>query len=445
MDKSTNLTVAVADSVNPGLWREVSEELLGRIGGRFARVEPRRTCRDLVGGLLAPLERKNGWWLAEHAGHATPDRMQRLLRDAVFDEAAARDDLRGFVAEQLGHERGVLICDETGFLKKGVHSVGVQRQYSGTAGRTENCQLGVFLTYASPLGRTLIDRRVYLPASWCDQRERCAAAGVPDDVAFATKSQLALQMICAALDAGMPAGWVTGDEVYGADPELRAELQRRDVGYVLAIAANRHVQVTPWLRMRADTAAAGLPHTAWQHRSAGPGSKGERDYDWAWIHDHTPGKGQFSLLVRRGRDGTLAFYYCWSPRPVPLSTLVRVAAARWQVEETFQLGKDQIGLDHYQCRGWTPWHRFTLLAMIALAILAVATAHHNGPPAHQPDLDTELIPLTVPELRRLINRLILHPNGDPTPVMAWSNWRRRHQARARRSHYKRHAMTASEP
>jgi SRSO17 transposase len=425
--------------VDPGVWRNVFEDLWDRLAGRFVRVEPRRTCRDLLLGLLAPIERKNGWWLAQHAGHATPDRMQRLVRDVVFDAEAARDDLRGYIAGHLGHPDGVLIPDETGFLKKGTSSVGVQRQYSGTAGRIENCQLGVFITYASPLGRAMIDRRLYLPASWCDVPERCRAAGVPGGVAFATKPALALDMICQALDAGVAAGWVTGDEVYGADPHLRAALQRRAVGYVLAIAGNRRVQATPAMRMRADMAAAGLPAQAWQRRSAGPGSKGARDYQWAWVHDHTPG-GHHSLLVRRSNDGTLAYYRAWSARPVPLATLVRVAGARWQVEESFQLGKDQIGLDHYQCRGWTPWHRFTLLAMAALAILAVALATVSKPTA-----DDGLIPLSIPELRRLTNALIISPVPDPAPVLAWSHWRRRHQACARDAHHKRRGMTAADP
>jgi SRSO17 transposase len=185
----TEEATAVAPIVDPAVWWEVATEVIGLIAGRSARVEPRRTCRELLMGLLAPIERKNPWWLAEHAGHKTPDKMQ--LREVMFDHDAARDDLRGFVAEQPGHPDAVLICDETGFLTKGVRSVGVQRQYSGTAGRTENCQRGVFVTYASPLGRVLVDRRVYLSASWCDDRDRCTSAGVPDEVGFATKSQLA--------------------------------------------------------------------------------------------------------------------------------------------------------------------------------------------------------------------------------------------------------------
>ena len=442
---SENRAATVAQILDPDLWRDVFEDLWARVCPRFVRAEPRWAGRDLVLGLLAPIERKNGWWLAEHAGHATPDRMQRLVRDVVFDHDGAARDLRDFVTEHLSHELGVLIVDETGFLKKGIHSVGVQRQYTGTAGRTENAQVGVFLTYASPLGRALIDRRIYLPASWCEVAERCAAAGVPDEVGFATKPALAADMIGAALDAGVAADWVTGDAVYGADPHLATQLRRRRIGYVLAIALNRTVQVTPTVRMSAALAAAGLPHDAWQHYSAGAGSKGDRDHAWAWITDHTPGPGVHSLLIRRHSDGTLAYYRCWSPHPVTLSTLIRVAAARWQVEESFQLSKGLVGLDHYQCRTWTAWHRYTLFAMIALAILTVTLARLHGEQPATPDLDAELIPLTVPELRRLTDALILHPVADIAPVLTWSNWRRRHQARARRSHYKRRAATGSEP
>jgi SRSO17 transposase len=442
---SENRAAAVAQMLDPDLWRDVFEDLWTRLCPRFARVEPRRAARDLLVGLLAPIERKNSWWLAEHAGHATPDRMQRLLRDVVFDHQRAGGDLREFVAEHLGHDQGVLIADETGFLKKGTHSVGVQRQYTGTAGRTENAQVGVFLTYASPRGRALIDRRIYLPASWCDLPERCQAAGIPDDVGFATKPALACDMIAAALDAGINASWVTGDAVYGADPHLAAQLRQRQIGYVLAIAVNRTIQVTPTVKMTAGLAAQGLSHQAWQRYSAGAGSKGDRDHEWAWITDHTVGPGVFSLLIRRHRDGTLAYYRCWSPHPVPFTTLVRVAATRWQVEESFQLSKGLVGLDHYQCRTWTPWHRFTIFAMIAMAIIAVTLALLNGEQPTHPDLNADLIPLTIPELRRLTNALILNPAPHTTPTLTWSNWRRRHQARARRSHYKRHAAAASEP
>jgi SRSO17 transposase len=383
------------------------------------------------------VERKNCWWLAEHAGHATPDAMQRLLTSAVWDADALRDDLRAYVVGQLGPD-GVLIADETGFLKKGRLSVGVQRQYSGTAGRIENCQVGVFLSYATVLGRAMIDRRIYLPRSWTDDLVRCADAGVPDQVGFATKPALALAMICAALDTGVAARWATGDEVYGGDPALRAGLQARGLGYVLAVACDHRVAVNGGaVRLRADEIAAALPAQSWQRRSAGPGSKGPRYYDWAWIDIAEAGA---SLLIRRASDGELAYYRCWSPEPVTLATLVRVAGARWAVEETFQAGKGQVGLDHYQCRGWTAWHRFTILAMLALAILVAIAAASTAPPPTDPNhwaRHNGPIALTCNEIRHLIANLIITPAGGGGHLQPWSNWRRAHQGRARHAHYKR--------
>ncbi|WBB89961.1 IS701 family transposase [Verrucosispora sp. WMMC514] len=242
----------------------------------------------------------------------------------------------------------------------------MQRQYSGTAGRVENSQIGVFLAYVSPLGRALIDRRLYLPRSWSDDEIRCTAAGVPDGVLFTTKPELALAMVDAALAAGVPAGWFTADEAYGLDPALRAGLRERGMAYVVAVACNVQVNTTLVQRERVDRVAALLPEQAWQTRSAGTGSKGHRYYDWAWVTIHEQDEGCHSLLIRRGSDGQLAFYLCWSPRPVPLVRLVTVAGSRWSIEEAFQTAKGQVGLDQYQCRGWTAWHRFTLLAMIAL-------------------------------------------------------------------------------
>jgi SRSO17 transposase len=351
-----------------------------------------------------------------------------LLRTAVWDDARVRADLREFVVNQLGAD-GILVADETGYLKKGTRSAGVQRQYTGTAGRAENTQVGVFLSYASALGRVLVDCRLYVPRSWMADPDRCAAAGIPADLEFATKPQLALQMIEAALDAGLRVGFVTADEAYGLDPFLRAALQQRRVGYVLAVARNHRIQVTPHLRERVDVTAAHLSDQAWQRYSCGPGSKGTRWYDWAWvaIHDDTP--GCHSLLIRRASDGELAFYRCWTPQPVPLTTLIRVAGARWSVEEAFQQGKGQVGLDHYQCRQWKAWYRFTTLAMLALAMLtavaAVGTASPDG-----------LIASTVPEIRRLLNLLVLAKTPDISLALRWSLWRRRHQATAMTSHYK---------
>jgi SRSO17 transposase len=434
VDSKDDLVVAAGHSVAVAVWRQKFDDVVARIGPRFARPETRRTVGELLLGLLAPLERKNGWWLAEHAGHGCPDRMQRLLRTAVWDEGRIGDDLRGFVVEQLGHTDGVLVVDETGFLKKGVCSVGVQRQYSGTAGRIENSQVGVFLAYAAPSGRALVDARLYLPGSWCADADRCEVAGVPDGVQFATKPQLAIAMIEEALDAGVAASFVTGDEVYGLDPALRERLRCRGVGYVLAIARNQRIQATDTIGLRADDVATGLSAQAWEQRTCGKGSKGERFYDWAWVHDHTyPDAGRHSLLIRRAVDtGELAFYRCWTPHPVPMTTLITVAGRRWSIEEAFQAAKTQVGLDHYQCRGWKAWHRFTLLAMIALAVL-VTTATSQQPADPDPRQD-QLVPLTVGEIRRLVTAVLA--GHDDATTIRWSWWRRRHQATARRSHYK---------
>jgi SRSO17 transposase len=427
--------VAAGHTVNPASWRDGLAEVLGRVADRFARVEPRRTAAAFVAGLLSSVERKNCWWLAEHAGHLSPEAMQRLLRTARWDADAVRDDLRSYVIDHLGHPDGVLIADETGFLKKGRHSVGVQRQYTGTAGRIENAQIAVFLAYTSPAGRALIDRRLYLPrGSWCDDRDRCAAAGVPDQVGFATKPALATQMIGAALDAGVPASWVAADEVYGNDPNFRRFLQRRRVGYVVAVARDHRV-TAHGQPTRADLLAAGLPTTSWQRLSAGPGAKGPRYYDWAWIGIGAADEHQWLLIRRHRRTGELAFYRCWAPTPVPLAILVRVAGSRWAVEECFQTAKTHTGLDHYQVRRWTPWHRFITLAMLALALLAVTTAGASSRSADPTRQDP--IALTIGEVRHLLAAVVLTPAGHLAHILRWSQWRRRVQARARQSHYKR--------
>jgi len=211
------------------------DALFARVAGRFGRVEPQRQARLYLMGLLAPLERKNGWQLAEAAGDAAPDRMQRLLNNARWDARQVRDDLRGYVVEHLGDPGGVLIVDETGFVKKGTKSAGVQRQYSGTAGRVENCQLGVLLAYAAPAGRALVDAELYLPRSWTGDWARCAEAGVPGEVGFASKPELAHLMLARALDAGVPARWATADEAYGQDHKFRIFCEQRRLGYVVAV------------------------------------------------------------------------------------------------------------------------------------------------------------------------------------------------------------------
>jgi SRSO17 transposase len=447
--------VAAGHSVDPAGWRVLFDELMSLIAGRFGRAEPRRAAREFVLGLLSPLERKNCWWLAEQAGHADPQAMQRLLRTAAWDADKVRDDLRGFVAAQLGHADGVLICDETGFLKKGTGSVGVQRQYSGTAGRIENSQVGVFLSYASARGRALIDRRVYLPKCWIDDPQRCAAAGVPAEVGFATKPELALDMITDAVAARMPAAWAASDELYGDNGAFRAGVAKLGLGYVLAVSCDHRIPAFPGgkRRLRADQAAAAVPHGSWQRISAGTGAKGPRWYDWAWVCAHQPGH---SLLIRRGSDGTLAFYRCWSPGPVTLSTLVRIAGTRWSVEEQFQAAKSQAGLDHYQVRTWTGWHRHVTLAMLALAFLMASAAAAAPAPAVDPWHHARHggpIALTAAEIRRLFNGLVTAPLRAQltTPLRAisdiqhWSSWRRRHQGQARRSHYQHRLATERGP
>jgi SRSO17 transposase len=370
---------------------------MARIAPRFARVEPRRHARELVLGLMAELPRLNCWTLAEHLGHATPDALQHLLGRAKWDADAIRDDLRGYVMEHLGEAGGVLVVDETGDVKKGTATVGVQRQYTGTAGRIENAQVAVYLVYAGRGGCTFLDRALYLPKCWTSDPARMAAAGVPDDTQFATKPALARQMIDAALDGGVTAGYVTGDEVYGADTALRQGLQERGLGYVLAVARSHRVRTGIGQRRAIDLAVR-LPAHAWQRLSAGHGAHGERWYDWTWIDIRETGAGCHGLLIRRHRStGELAFYRTWTPHPVRLAELVRVAGIRWNVEEDFQTGKELTALDEHQVRHWTSWQRWTVLAMLAHAFLTVITTQQRPPEPqalgpHTPP--PALIPLT---------------------------------------------------
>lgn len=441
--------MAAGHSVDPGRWQRVTDEVIGSFAGRFARVEPRRAAAGFVTGLLANLEIKTSWQLAEQAGYSRPDAMQRLLYRARWDADAVRDDVRRVVIDRIGDPDGVLVVDETGDLKKGKHTVGVQRQYTGTAGRIENAQVGVFLTYASRRGHTLIDRRVYLPESWTSDDQRRARAGVPDDIEFATRSQLAAEMITAAVEAEVPARWAAADEAYGNNSRLRRELRELRLGYVLAVSRDHLLPLDGGkTRRRADLVAAGLPATAWTRRSAGDGSKGPRFYDWAWLADvgadgDPDDDGAHSVLIRRNNTtGELAFYRCWAPGPVTLAQLVRIAGMRWTVEESFQAGKGQVGLDQHQVRRWNSWHRFTTLALAALAILAICAA--EAAPAKQSE-HPNMISLTVNEIRRLINIFRDQPTPGTSHHLHWSGWRRRHQARAKRAHYTRRLSPEFQP
>ncbi|HWD03235.1 MAG TPA: IS701 family transposase [Amycolatopsis sp.] len=407
--------------------------MLLRVGRRFARVESRRRAGRFVQGLLAGLTRVNCWTVAEWVGDRSPDGMQNLLSRARWDADGVRDDLREIVVVQLGGRDAVLVIDETGDLKKGTASVGVQRQYTGTAGRIENSQMSVFLVYSTPAGHTFIDRELYLPESWAADQARRERAGVPEQTRFTTKSRLASAMITRALEAGVPAGWVTGDEAYGKDAAgLRDPLETRAQAYVLAVACDHRIPGVDGTSMRADERAAALPTRAWQKLSAGAGAKGRRYYLWARIRLHPAGKtGHHWILMRRNRrTGETAFYRCYSPRRVSLAELVRVAGRRWTIEETFQTGKGLTGLDQHQVRTWTSWYRWTTLVMLAHAFLAIAAAHaRTTPPAEG------LIPLTRNEIRHLYSQLILQPARTIIHILAWSTWRRQHQHRARHSHY----------
>jgi SRSO17 transposase len=434
--------VAAGDSVDVDLarWLELFDELMGRVAGRFARVDLRRRAKAFVHGLLADLPRKNCWTIAEHAGDASPDGMQHLLSRAVWDHDAVRDDIRAYLVEHLGDPGAVLVVDETGDLKKGTTTVGVQRQYSGTAGRIENAQVAVYLVYASQAGHAVIDRELYLPSSWTNDPDRMGAAGVPDEVGFATKPALAKTMICRALDARVPAAWVAGDEVYGANPGLRSELGARGVGYVLAVACD-HLVAFGGATHHVHALLRQVPARAWQQISCGTGAKGHRLYDWAFLRlDHGPAPagqaGHSWLMVRRNqRTGELAYYRCYVPGPVPLAVLVRVAGTRWTVEERVQTSKGLVGLDQHQVRRWRSWYRWATLAMLAHAFLVVAalTERTQRPPP------SGLVGVTCNEVQHLFAALIARPAGDPGHRLGWSVWRRRHQARARTCHYRRQA------
>ena len=374
------MVATVDQEMVPG-WAADLDVLHARLGPRFGRAEPRRRVRAYVEGLLSPVERKNGWQVAEQAGEATPYGMQRLLAGARWDAEAVRDDLRAYVVEHLGDPAGVLIVDETGFLKKGTKSVGVQRQYSGTAGRIENCQVGVFLAYATPQGRTFLDRELYLPREWVTDGERREEAGVPEGAAFHTKPQLARHMLERAFRADVPAAWVTGDEVYGRDRRLRVWLEEQEQPFVLAVAKNE----PRWARTdrgpqqvgAADIAAA-PPAGSWARLSAGDGSKGPRVYDWARVRLArwpTPGWEHW-LLARRSLDDptALTYYVVFAPQGTTLATLVRVAGTRWAIEESLEIAKGEVGLDHDEVRRWDGWYRHITLALLAQAFLAVVRA-----------------------------------------------------------------------
>ncbi|WP_207944384.1 IS701 family transposase [Actinomadura rubrisoli] len=371
-------------------WSAGFEAFVGRFAGRFPRVEARRRMVSYVRGLLSETERKNGWTLAETAGEAGPEGMQRLLNFYSWDTCGVRDDVRDVVVECLGDaQQGVLIVDETGFLKKGKKSAGVARQYSGTAGRIENSQIGVFLAYASSAGRALIDRELYLPKEWTGDRERCREAGVPDEVAFATRPALAQQMIERAVLGDVPFGWVTADEAYGQDTKFRLWLEAGDISHVVAVPKSAMVVSMTLSKIRVHQVVVDLPDGAWKRLSCGDGARGFRVSDWAATEIRPlrrSGWGHW-LLARRSiiDPSDLAFYICFGPADTPIEELVRVAGSRWAIEECFQTTKNETGLDHYQVRGYQAWYRHITLSMAAAAFLVIVREAAKKGLQSQPD------------------------------------------------------------
>ncbi|MEU4429036.1 IS701 family transposase [Actinoplanes sp. NPDC024001] len=362
-------------------WDEAFGEFFLEFSHHFGRVETRWQARKYLRGLMAPIERRNGWTLAEHAGDATPDSMQALLCSPCFDRDAVRDAVRARIVAEIGDPGGILVADETGFVKKGKRSAGVQRQYTGTSGKVDNCQIGVFLAYHTPTGRALIDRELYLPKSWTDDRDRCRKANIGDEVEFATKPQQAQAMLERAVDAGVPFAWFTADEAYGQNPGLRGWCEEHDIAYVMATRKDHEVPSGLHTSTRVDQLIASIRSGAWRRISCGDGAHGPRVYDWV----STPIRATFPhgrrgwVLARRNiTTAEVAYYVCFGPRGTRLRTLVRTAGARWAVEESFQITKNEVGLDQYQVRRYDAWYAHITLAMAAAAFLTVTRTTENA-------------------------------------------------------------------
>jgi SRSO17 transposase len=374
IDEMSQDLPATLDFLDVQVWNVYWAQVERRIGPVFARSDALRRAITYLAGLLSGAERKNSWQLAEISGDPNPYGFQHLLGRADWDVEALRDLLRSYVTDYLADTDAVGVIDETGFLKKGRQSAGVARQYSGTAGRVENCQVGVFLAYATAQGQTLLDRELYLPKEWTEDHERCRRAGIPDDRAFATKPALAQQMLERSFEAGLVLGWVSGDCVYGDDRKLRSWLEERKQAYVLAVSSdqtvwNNHVQRS------ISTILAELPAEGWERLSAGVGSKGPRNYDWRRVELSDPAQKGWkrNLMFRRSNSdpSEVTAYIAFVPIGTGLLEQVRVAGMRWTVEESIQCAKGEVGLDHYEVRSWTGWYRHITLAMWASAFLSV--------------------------------------------------------------------------
>jgi SRSO17 transposase len=470
-----------------GEWAEELAVLLGGLDHLFARPEPREVFADLVEGLLSDLRRKNAWTMSARAGHVTPSRIQKFLNAASWSADALLDELRVYVAEHLGDPSASLVLDDTQVQKKGTKSVGVAPQHCGVTGDVRNCQVMVMLTYAAPGGHTFIDRRLYLPAAWTGDRARCREAGVPDEVAFATKPQLAIHMIEQALADGVLFAWVVADSGYGRDAGLRAFLHRERLSYVLAVPVDLPLVGPPGKPApgtkpikRADHL---LPYAKrrdqWERRSCGQGSKGQRYYDWTVfavrVKDQEPADGfEHQLLIRRsthkkqlagGRfDFEYAYFLVHAPAATPVGAAIDQAGIRWKIEEDNEQGKQLTGLDQYQVRKWIPWHRSVTCTMLAHAFLAVQRAHHlatgpehapgepapsqetaGAPPTGEsspatgspPRRSDPMVRLTLSALACLLALTGLAVRHDDAELLRQHHWRTEHQTAAAISHYQR--------
>ncbi len=434
-------------------WREALRQLHARLACHFARPEPFARALCFVQAILSTVERKNGWQVAEQAHEATPYGMQRLLSQAVWDEDGVRDDLRAFALHQVGSRHLIVAIDESGFLKRGTHSAGVGTQHYGPTGDLRNCQVGVFLSLVTDAGHTLIDRELYLPRDWTDDPQRGLRAGIPATVPFRTKPQLAILMLHRLEQAQVSVEWVVADSVYGGNADLRCWLESHQQPYVMAVACDEpvvlHIPTVGVRRLEVRDVAVLLSASDWQPLSMSEGTKGPRLFDWACLPIWHQGDddGWHSLLLRRTRDPTpdLAFYLVCAPPGTPLQAKVTALGGRWRIEEDFENGKD-LGLDHYEVRSYVGWYRHITLVMLALAFLtSIVLAARNPSPAllaaspHPSEAvrPSNLCPLSVPEARRLLARLLFPPPSSLSLVLAWSTWRRRHQHLARFFHTRR--------
>lgn len=439
----SELKTTVNDVVH---WALELRHLYARIAPFFARSEPRHRCLLYLQGLLSDVARKNGWQLAEQAGEARPDGMQRLLSNAVWDADRVRDELRRYVLEHLGAEHAIAAIDETSFPKRGNKSAGVAQQYCGTTGQVENCQVGVFLSYISHLGHRLLDRELYLPRHWVEDRPRCEEAGIPETVRFQTKCELARRMMERLHQAQISIDWVVADTVYGNNLDLRTWLEEQGYWYVLAVANTEQIGIMtpdgPRLLTVKQAEQLLVKPQDWQRLSVRTGTKGPLLFDWAcipilhrWQDDH-----RHWLLIRRISNNPTekTYYLVFGPVSATLEEMARAIGARWCIEEEFENAKD-LGLDQYEVRSFAGWFRHVTLVLLVLALLTAICAKERLPSAASESAQASQFPtaLTVPEVRRLLGRLLFPLSRSATAALAWSWWRRCQQARARASHTKR--------